>query len=125
MNMVGGPAESPWPKNVGLLFFNEEPEMFFPGTQIDVLWLPEGAGGDRFDEKSFKGPLERMTREALDYIRRNYLHETIIKQPGRPSPRASGTIPLQRSRKLWSTPSITVPTRNANPLRSGSAWRNW
>ncbi|EQD79711.1 divergent AAA domain protein, partial [mine drainage metagenome] len=82
MNVVGGPAESPWPKNVGLMFFNEHPEHFFPGTQIDVVWFPEDAGGDRFDEKIFKGPLARMTREALDYIQRNYLHETVVKHPG-------------------------------------------
>lgn len=83
MNVVGGPAESPWPKNVGLLFFNEAPDRFFPYTQIDVVWFPEGAGGDRFDEKIFKGPLARMTREALGYIQRNYLHETVIKHPDR------------------------------------------
>lgn len=79
MNVVGGPGETPMPKNVGLLFFNEAPERYFPGTQIDVLWFPEGAGGDRFEEKSFTGPLGRMTREALDYIQRNYLTETVIK----------------------------------------------
>ncbi|MDP2370790.1 Fic family protein [Rhodoferax sp.] len=83
MNLVGGPSESPWPKNVGLLFFNETPGRFFPYTQIDVVWFPEGAGGDRFDEKIFKGPLARMTREALGYIQRNYLHETVIKHPNR------------------------------------------
>jgi ATP-dependent DNA helicase RecG len=83
MNVAGGPVESPWPKNVGLLFFNETPERFFPGVQIDVVWFPEGAGGDRFDEKIFKGPLARMTREALGYIQRNYLHETVIKHPDR------------------------------------------
>ena len=26
---------------VGLLFFNETPERFFPGVQIDVVWFPE------------------------------------------------------------------------------------
>jgi ATP-dependent DNA helicase RecG len=83
MNVAGGPTESPWPKNVGLLFFNETPERFFPGVQIDVVWFPEGAGGDRFDEKIFKGPLARMTREALSYIQRNYLRETVIKHPDR------------------------------------------
>jgi len=83
MNVVGGASESPLPKNVGLLFFNEAPERFFPGTQIDVLWFPDGAGGDRFVEKIFKGPLGRMTREALDYIQRNYLFETVIKHPQR------------------------------------------
>ncbi|HLA40139.1 MAG TPA: RNA-binding domain-containing protein, partial [Candidatus Glassbacteria bacterium] len=83
MNLVGGPLESPWPKNVGLMFFSPAPERFFPGTQIDVLWFPEGAGGDRFDEKVFKGPLASMTREALGYIQRNYLHETVIKHADR------------------------------------------
>ena len=83
MNLVGGPNESPWPKNVGLLFFNEAPDRFFPYTQIDVVWFPEGAGGDRFEEKVFKGPLARLTREALGYIQRNFLHETVIKHPDR------------------------------------------
>ncbi len=83
MNVAGGPTESPWPKNVGLLFFNETPERFFPGVQIDVVWFPEGAGGDRFDEQIFKGPLARMTREALGYIQRNFLRETVIKHPDR------------------------------------------
>ena len=68
---------------MGLLFFNEAPERFFPGVQIDVVWFPEGAGGDRFEEKIFKGPLARMTREALNYIQRNYLRETVIKHPDR------------------------------------------
>ena len=83
MNLVGGPQEAPWVKNVGLLFFNEAPDRFFPYTQIDVVWFPEGAGGDRFDEKTFRGPLARMTREALSYIQRNYLHETVLKHPDR------------------------------------------
>jgi len=83
MNVVGGSSEAVLPKNVGLLFFNEEPYRFFPATQIDVVWFPDGPGGDRFDEKSFKGPLARITREALDYIQRNYLRETVVKHSDR------------------------------------------
>ncbi len=83
MNVIGGSSEAPWPKNVGLLFFNEAPDRFFPYTQIDVVWFPEGAGGDRFEETVFKGPLARMTREALGTIQRNYLRETVLKHPDR------------------------------------------
>jgi len=83
MNIVGGPSESPWPKNVGLLFFNDAPDQFFPYVQIDVVWFPENAGGDRLDKKTFKGPLARMTREALGYIQRNYLHEIVVKHADR------------------------------------------
>jgi ATP-dependent DNA helicase RecG len=83
MNIIGGPDEAPFPLNVGLLFFNPKPHHFFPATQIDVVWFPDGAGGDRFEEKTFQGPLARMVREALDYLRRNYLSETVIKHPDR------------------------------------------
>ena len=105
MNVVGGPSESPWPKNVGLLFFNDRPDAFFPYTQIDVVWFPEGAGGDRFDEKVFKGPLARMTREALGYIQRNYLRETVLKHPDR-----------AESTRVWNFPYAAVEEALVNAV---------
>ena len=105
MNLVGGPNESPWPKNVGLLFFNEKPERFFPYTQIDVVWFPEGAGGDRFDEKIFKGPLARMTRDALNFIQRNYLVETVVKHPDR----AEAT-------RVWNFPYVAIEEALVNAV---------
>jgi len=84
LNVVGGPSEAPLPKNVGLLFFNEQPDRYFPATQIDVVWFPkEGPGGDKFSEKIFRGPLPGMISDALDYIRRNFISETVIKHPDR------------------------------------------
>ncbi len=83
MIVVGGPTEDPRPKNVGLLFFNEHPAVFFPATQIDVVWFPEGPGGDRFDEKTFEGPLSRITREALGHIQATHLKQTVVKHPQR------------------------------------------
>ena len=94
MNVVGGPAEMAFPKNVGLLFFNEQPDQFFPATQIDVVYFPDGAGGDRFEEKIFKGPLGRITRDALDYIGRNYLKEAVVKHPDRPEAERFWNYPL-------------------------------
>jgi ATP-dependent DNA helicase RecG len=44
MNVIGGPTEALFPLNVGLLFFHPEPDGFFPATQIDVVWFPEGPG---------------------------------------------------------------------------------
>ena len=105
MNLVGGPSESPWPKNVGLLFFNEAPDCFFPYTQIDVVWFPEGAGGDRFDEKIFKGPLARMTRDALNFIQRNYLIETVLKHPDR----AEAT-------RVWNFPYVAIEEALVNAV---------
>ena len=94
MNVVGGPAEMAFPKNVGLLFFNDHPEQFFPATQIDVVYFPDGPGGDRFEEKEFRGPLGRITRDAVDYIARHYLKETVIKHPDRPQAERFWNYPL-------------------------------
>lgn len=105
MNVVGGASEASRPKNVGLLFFNEAPERFFPYTQIDVVWFPEGAGGDRFVEKVFKGPLARSTRWALEYIRGNYLFETVIKHPDR----AEAT-------RLWNFPYVAIEEAVVNAV---------
>lgn len=85
LNVVAGPTEAALPKNVGLLFFNEQPDKFFPATQIDVVWFSkEGPGGDKFSEKIFRGHLPRMTSDALDYIRRNFISDTVIKNPDKP-----------------------------------------
>ncbi|WP_198361407.1 Fic family protein [Halomonas sp. N3-2A] len=94
MNVVGGPSEMAFPKNVGLLFFNEQPEGFFPATQIDVVYFPDGAGGDHFEEKIFKGPLGRITRDALGYINRNYLKEGVTKHADRPQAERFWNFPL-------------------------------
>ena len=84
MNIVGGPSEALFPKNVGLLFFNDRPHEFFPATQIDVVWFPDGPGGDYFEEKEFRGPLAAILRDAVGYIERNFLKEAVVKHPDRP-----------------------------------------
>jgi len=94
MNVVGGPQELPMPKNVGLLFFNEDPRRFFPVTQIDVVFFPDGPGGDQFEEKIFAGPLARITRDAISFIERNYLKQTVIKHPDRPEAERLWNFPL-------------------------------
>lgn len=105
MKVVAGPNEAPLPQNVGLLFFNEHPERFFPVTQIDVVWFPEGAGGDRFEEKIFKGPLGRITRDAINFIQRNYIKETIIKHPQR-----------AEAERFWNFPQAAIEEAVVNAI---------
>lgn len=59
-----------------------------------MVWLPEGAGGDRFEEKIFQGPLGRITQDALSFIERSYLKQTIIKHPDRPEADRVWNFPL-------------------------------
>ncbi|MBN1652192.1 MAG: hypothetical protein JXA30_00285 [Deltaproteobacteria bacterium] len=83
MGVVGGTREAPFPINAGLLFFHPEPWRLFPTTQIDVVWFPEGRGGNRFTEKEFRGPLHQMVHEALSYIRTTFLSTTVVKHADR------------------------------------------
>ena len=81
MKIVGGVPEALFPKNVGLMFFNSQPENFFPYTQIEFAHFPNGAGGKGFSEKIFKGPLGRIIRDCLSFIKNNYLQELVQKLP--------------------------------------------
>lgn len=94
MHVVAGSSESPFPLNVGLLFFNPAPHRYFPGTQIDVVWFPEGPGASHFTEKEFRGPIHHIIREALDYIARNYLSVTVIKHADRAEADRVSNFPL-------------------------------
>jgi ATP-dependent DNA helicase RecG len=80
MQIVRGPSEAPRPLNVGLLFFSHDPSKWFPQTQIDIVTLPEGAGGDQIIEKTFKGPLASMLRSALSYLKNHVVTRYTRKQ---------------------------------------------
>ncbi|MCP4218324.1 MAG: hypothetical protein GY765_27050 [bacterium] len=95
MNIVDGPVEAIQPKNVGLLFFNEQPAQFFPQTQIDVVHFPEGPGSDNFKEHIFKGPLNQMLADALSHIRTMFIHEMVTKHSDRPEATRSFSYPFE------------------------------
>lgn len=81
MNIVAGPDEYTKPKNVALMFFTMEPEKYFPYAQIDIVELPDGEGGDRIIERTFRGPLHQQLRSALLYLRNAVIEEMIVKSP--------------------------------------------
>jgi ATP-dependent DNA helicase RecG len=79
MNLVDGPNEHVRPKNVGLMFFNPDPQKYFPQTQIDIVHFPEGLDADVFTEKIFKGPVHIMLRDALAHLESQVVQEKIRK----------------------------------------------
>ena len=82
MNLISTLPEYVRPKNVGLMFFNPEPEKYFPYAQIDVVQFPEGDAGDIIMEQTFKGPLHEQLRSALRFIRSSIITEKVVKVPG-------------------------------------------
>lgn len=57
------------PRNIGLLFFSQNPERWFPGARIDVVRFAEGAEGDVIEEKLFRRrPVHEQLRDCLAYL---------------------------------------------------------
>ncbi len=83
MGLVDGPPEALLPRNIGLMFFSEHPDRFFPQTQIDVVQFPDGPGGSRLIEKTFKGPVTRMLRAALAYLDTSIIESFVVKHSDR------------------------------------------
>lgn len=83
MHLISELPEYVKPRNVALMFFNSEPDKFFPYAQIDVVQFPEGEGGDKIIEQTFKGPLHEQLRAALRYIQNMIITEKVIKYPDR------------------------------------------
>ena len=83
MNIVDGADEFIKPRNVGVLFFHDEPRKFLPGAQIDVVIFPKGAGGGELIEKTFHGPLHEQVRDALRYLESDVIREKVVKHKDR------------------------------------------
>ena len=57
------------PRNIGLLFFSQNPEQWFPGARIEVVHFASDAGGDTLPEVVFSNrPIHEQLRECLSYL---------------------------------------------------------
>ena len=81
LRIADGPTEYYKPLNVGLLFFNDHPESFFPYSQIEVVNIPDPTG-QGMEERIFTGPIDQQLRDALSYIKNNVIAERIFKISG-------------------------------------------
>lgn len=78
LRIADGPIECFKPLNIGLLFFNDHPEMFFPYSQIEVVNIPDPTG-QGMEERIFTGPIDEQLRNALNYIKNNVIAEKVFK----------------------------------------------
>jgi ATP-dependent DNA helicase RecG len=78
MQIIGGTPEFIRPKNVGLLFFSENPEKYIPYARIEIVRFYDDVG-DHFDEKILHGPIHLQLQEALDYLRSQVIVEKVVK----------------------------------------------
>ncbi len=81
------------PRNVGLLFFSDDPERAFPGARIEVAHFANGPSSDLIEEQPFRGPLPRQIRDCLRYLA-NLSTSRIEKQPDRPETTGWVSFPI-------------------------------
>ena len=82
------------PRNVGLLFFHEDPDQFFPGARIEVVQFRDDAGGDLMEERVFRGPLPDQIRSTLGYLK-NVAGELVVKVPDQAEARRIFAYPFE------------------------------
>lgn len=84
MDLLAGPKEAIYPKNVALMMFNDHPETFFPCTQVDIVMFP---GGKREDPNNFVevppivGPIDAIFRKTMMWLEGNVLKQSVKKVP--------------------------------------------
>lgn len=82
MDLLTGPTENRLIKNVAAMMFCEHPEKFFPVTQVDIVLFPQGSIENpdvMFEVPKIVGPVPKMIRETLSYLRTNVIKKRISK----------------------------------------------
>lgn len=80
LNLIDGPKEYSFIKNVGVLMFAKDPQKFFKYAYIEYVKLPSKSGEEIF-EKKFTGPLQDQLNNVFKYIKDNIIEMLIVKKP--------------------------------------------
>lgn len=81
MRLASGPSEDRRPLNVGLMFFNDRPDLFIPGAYVEVVRKPDPAGEGMMVNR-FDGPLDGQILRATEFINSVVISEMIRKTDG-------------------------------------------
>jgi len=81
------------PRNIGLLFFTDDPEEWFRGARIEVVQFAADSSGNALEERVFRGPLHHQLREAISYLR-SFSTRHLQKLPDRPEVKGWVSYPL-------------------------------
>lgn len=106
MELLSGPSEQLFPRNVALMLFSERPERFFPYSRVEIVFFPNGPADPEFKEISpISGPVPYMIKETLSYLKTHVLEEKIRKLPDRPE-----------AVRVWNYPYTALEEAVANAL---------
>jgi ATP-dependent DNA helicase RecG len=106
MELISGPDEHLFPRNVALMMFAENPEKFFPCTHVEIVHFPNGAEDPKFKEyPKITGTIPAQIEKTLELLNTNFLKEQVIKTKGK-----------AKSERIWNYPYGALEEAIANAL---------
>ena len=79
MELLSGPNEHLYPRNVGLMIFSEKPEKYFPYTRVEVIEFPEGDAGPYVEHDPITGPIPEQIHRTLKFLTDKLVREKVSK----------------------------------------------
>ncbi len=106
LDLLSGPDELLFPKNIALLMFCFNPEKFFPRSHIEWVEFPKGVENIAFFERpKITGSIQQQVEQALSYFKTYLLKEKITK--------ISGQAEVLR---VWNYPYIAIEEAIVNAV---------
>lgn len=85
MELLVGPPENRYVRNVALMMFSERPELFFPYSRVEIVHFPNGEDDPELKEvPPISGPVPYMVRQTLLYLKTFVLEEKVTRLPDQP-----------------------------------------
>lgn len=79
MELISGPNEHIFPRNVGLMLFSDKPEIFFTCTRVEIVDFPKGDAGDYEEQDPISGPVPEQINRTLKFLKDKLVKEKVIK----------------------------------------------
>ena len=106
MQLLYGPPERLYPRNIALMMFTENPEKYFPYCRVEIVHFPKGEAFEEFIETPpISGPVDHMINRSLEYLKFNVLQQKTIKVKGQ-----------AESVRVWNYPYQALEEIIANAL---------
>lgn len=115
LQIVGGTPEFLRPKNVGLLFFSQNPEKYIPYARIEIVRFLDDVG-DNMEENIFHGPIHKQLKDALRYLETQVIRKRITKIDGQAEAPKTYNYPYAALEEILSNAVYHKSWDDRNPI---------
>ena len=77
------------------MMFTEDPSKFFPYTQVDIVYFPNGEAEPFTEYPKSTGTIPEQIKSTLDFLKMNFLKELVIKPKDKAESIRVWNYPLQ------------------------------